>query len=682
MSRRPYAILIAAVSLVSLVPLLAARADAAPRVRPRPLVPLWMDARPSAVPASPQPPPELFGWTKDGVLLAISGTPTADVSAVSDGAGGVIAAYLGIGAGGLDLFATRLDANGDFVAGWSTGGTPVVTSAASEVGPECTSDEAGGVIVAFTTIASGFPSGLFFQRLTGAGTRSTGWPADGVSSGAGSPLVWKVTPDGNHGAYAGWADLNSSDLMLTRVTSAGAIAGSWPAGGIRMTTLPNPEDFQLSGDGAGGVYVAWARGDSIFLQRLTATGAVASGWPADGFVVEGEPTFFRQEVALTTLTSGDAMVVWSDTPTSDSDIYSMRVASTGALASGWPVAGVPLCTAAGTQMLPQLVSDGAGGAVAMWEDMRGGATVALYAQRVTGTGAIQSGWTTDGVALCSGTDTKTDPSWASDGAGGGLVAWDDARNGNDDVFAQRITSAGAIASGWPADGAALVTASGDQNIPTAVTGSGGGVIVVWDDGRNVNIPRVYAGFVDGSGVVPALAALADASSAPGLVRLHWFSPDGENFAATLERAVGAGAFSAIAGLRADGTGHVRYEDRDVVAGATYHYRLAVTESGATRYLGEVTLTVPSGVALAVEGFRPNPATGPVSVAFALGSGARASLEVLDVSGRRVLSREVGSLGAGRHVLRLDEAGALPAGVYVVRLSQDGRVLAARAAIVR
>ena len=52
-----------------------------------------------------------------------------------------------------------------------------------------------------------------------------------------------------------------------------------------------------------------------------------------------------------------------------------------------------------------------------------------------------------------------------------------------------------------------------------------------------------------------------------------------------------------------------------------------------------------------------------------------------IPGRRVLTREVGSLGPGRHAVKLGSTRAVPAGIYWVRLAQNGRALTARAAIV-
>lgn len=83
--------------------------------------------------------------------------------------------------------------------------------------------------------------------------------------------------------------------------------------------------------------------------------------------------------------------------------------------------------------------------------------------------------------------------------------------------------------------------------------------------------------------------------------------------------------------------------------------------------------------LSLEGFRPNPATTDVTIAFTLPDARGASLDVFDTSGRRVWSRR-GLAAPGPQVLRVDRA--LPPGVYLLRLEHGGQVRTARAAIVR
>src|SRR5688572_12018290 len=105
------------------------------------------------------------------------------------------------------------------------------------------------------------------------------------------------------------------------------------------------------------------------------------------------------------------------------------------VAAQWQPNGTPLCTARGDQWLPTMVSDGAGGAIVVWNDQRNGRDI--YAQRVSGAGIAQ--WAPDGVPLYSGLNVIAgEPSMVSDGAGGAIVTWYDRRNGNFDVYAQRV----------------------------------------------------------------------------------------------------------------------------------------------------------------------------------------------------------------------------------------------------
>jgi hypothetical protein len=88
-----------------------------------------------------------------------------------------------------------------------------------------------------------------------------------------------------------------------------------------------------------------------------------------------------------------------------------------------------------------------------------------------------------------------------------------------------------------------------------------------------------------------------------------------------------------------------------------------------------------GLGLALHGAIPNPGR-DLSVSFSLAGGAPTSLVVYDLSGREVSRREVGELGAGRHVVKLAAAGRLAPGLYLVHLIQGDRRLVARAVVVR
>src|SRR5439155_11269911 len=152
------------------------------------------------------------------------------------------------------------------------------------------------------------------------------------------------------------------------------------------------------------------------------------------------------------------------------------------------------CTAAIDPYSPMIVSDGAGGAIIAWQDYRSGTKWDSFAQRVNAAGVPQ--WTANGVALCTAAGDQRSPTIISDGAGGAIVAWQDARGGNYDIYAQRVSAAGV--SQWNADGVALCTAANDQIYPTIASDGAGGAIVTWQDARSGNYD-IYARRVSAAG---------------------------------------------------------------------------------------------------------------------------------------------------------------------------------------
>jgi len=86
--------------------------------------------------------------------------------------------------------------------------------------------------------------------------------------------------------------------------------------------------------------------------------------------------------------------------------------------------------------------------------------------------------------------------------------------------------------------------------------------------------------------------------------------------------------------------------------------------------------------LMLAGVRPNPTRSEFSVVFTLPDESPARIELLDLAGRRLLTRDLAGLGPGSHVVGLPETRTLPAGVYLVRLTQGRRSVTTRAAVVR
>lgn len=178
-------------------------------------------------------------------------------------------------------------------------------------------------------------------------------------------------------------------------------------------------------------------------------------------------------------------------------------------------------------------------------------------------------------------------------------------------------------------------------------------------------------------------SLVSARAEPEHVRLVWRSPLGPSFTGTVERREERGEWVALADVTADGTGTVEFEDSTIRGGTRYEYRVGVRQDEGTSFFGEVWVEVPRAPGFGLRGLLPNPASaGDLVASFSLAGGEPATFEILDVGGRRLLSREVGGLGAGNHVIRLAGSGGIAPGTYIVRLTQGGRSATSRAVILR
>ncbi|UCD19688.1 MAG: T9SS type A sorting domain-containing protein [candidate division WOR-3 bacterium] len=196
---------------------------------------------------------------------------------------------------------------------------------------------------------------------------------------------------------------------------------------------------------------------------------------------------------------GGAVITWEDERlgAANSDIYSQRITLIGDTL--WREDGEAVCVAAGNQRSPQIIPDGPGGALIAWEDQRAGNSD-IYGQKIDQNGLSQ--WMADGVALSTAAGAQIAPRIAPDGSGGAIVVWEDRRAGgnNRDIYAQRVGAAGNAL--WTANGVAICANASAQQYPEIVSDGLGGAIITWQDRRNGGNNRdIYAQRIDSSGSV-------------------------------------------------------------------------------------------------------------------------------------------------------------------------------------
>lgn len=262
----------------------------------------------------------------------------------------------------------------------------------------------------------------------------------------------KIISDGNGGAIIVWIDkrngVSNKDIYAQRIDSNGLI--QWTSEGIPICTAINDQDsVDIISDGNGGVIIAWND--------------------------YRNSTFF------------------------DNDIYAQKINSAGV--PQWTNNGLAICTAANSNYNPRMVSDGNGGAIITWMDNRVDTNEGdVYAQSINSFGIVQ--WVTDGIPICDNTSQNDWPQIASDGSNGAIITWQDTRNGNFDLYAQRINSLGVIQ--WTTNGIPICTAADSQAYPNIISNDIGGAIITWSDGRNSATSSgydIYAQCVNSSGII-------------------------------------------------------------------------------------------------------------------------------------------------------------------------------------
>lgn len=416
-------------------------------------------------------------WADNGAAVSAIAADQLYAQGISDGAGGAILAWQDTRGGDSDIYAQRLDTNGNAL--WTNDGVPICAAAGMQSAAQLADDGAGGAIITWQDARSGTYD-IYAQRIDGDG--DTLWADNGVGICViGGKQQWfpQIAPDGSGGAIIAWQDnrIGTFDIAAQRVDADGA--AQWLPGGIPICWQPNAQTYpRLIPDGDGGAVIAWqdARGGGtdIYASKVDAAGN-QDVWLLNGVAV-CDAAGDQSNVRLIGDGSGGAILTWQDARGADSDIYAQALGADGN--SQWAVDGLPVCFEADAQSMPRLAADGAGGAIITWQDLRSG-DYDVYAQSVDAAGNLQ--WA-GGVQVCVAAEGQGYPTVASDGAGGAIVSWTDARSGEFDIYAQALDAGGAAL--WGDDGTALCAEGGVQFITQTVADGDGGAIIAWTDFRD------------------------------------------------------------------------------------------------------------------------------------------------------------------------------------------------------
>ena len=681
-------------------------------------------------------PAGLLLWGASGIGVATSTYDQNAPQVVDDGAGNVDVAWQEDHSGdgpptGQDVYGNRLAPDGSIR--WGGTGVVLCSAIGDQLSPTAVADGASGFDVAWIDHRSN--NAIFATHRDSSGTLHAGWAANGntIAAGLYAFLPPAIVPNSLGGFLAVWNDdrngLNTSDLFATAVSGNGVVGGT-PGGSAVCTAVGAQARTNLVTDGADGAFVAWTDSRSgnadVYVLHLGPGGGLFGGWPSQGLaVVTGNSAQVANSIAADG--AGGCIVAFTDDAAARTDVYATHLTGSGALVEGWSVE-TPICTALADQWSPIGTSDGAGGAFLAWQDTRNGISYEIFAQNVDRWGELGDA----SPAIAGVKDVLGDQggqvrvSWNASyldaGPGYAIGAYwlwrqvpaasapADLRAGRARMLQDgtapdagpgrvlRTSLAGALATYWeyvtsqPASGfpnysvvAATTTDSSASSNPTTlfmVEARGAGH-QAWDSAP-------AAGYsVDN--LAPPAPAPFGASYAAGTTQLHWRPADAPDVASyRLYRGTTSG-FSADPAHRIGTAEDTTFTDPN---GGFFYYRVTAVdlhgnEGPSSLAFPSSTTAVgdpPSAPALSLAGARPNPVRASAMIRWTLPRAEHARVTLLDLAGRlvRTVADEVRPAGANsvKWDARDDAGRAVPDGIYFVRLEAEGRVLHARAAVMR
>ncbi len=254
-----------------------------------------------------------------------------------------------------------------------------------------------------------------------------------------------IAIDDNGNFVICWTDKRSGDydIYAQRYNSDGTAEGS----NFKVNGEDSIIDCYYSApsiamDGTGNFVICWAderdiENFDIYAQRYNSDGtAEGSNFKVND---DGGSYIYQYDPSIAIDDTGNFVICWTDYRNGDSNIYAQRYNSDG-IAEGsnfkvnndWDSLD---------QYDPSIAIVGTGNFVICWIDERNGDTD-IYAQRYNSDGTIEDSnfKVNDDV----GSSSQYYPSIAIDGTGNFVICWEDYRNDDSDIYAQRYNSDGAV----------------------------------------------------------------------------------------------------------------------------------------------------------------------------------------------------------------------------------------------
>jgi hypothetical protein len=434
-------------------------------------------------------------WNTDSTQNTIICKTTGDQKypeIIPDGTGGAVITWQDGRESSPRIYAQRIDVNGNAV--WTQNGI-IISTAENSMHPKIVPDGAGGAIITWFDRRYGWPnSTIGVQRVNPSG--DTLWKANGIEIAlqCNSWAYPEIASYGTDGAVITWIGVDG-EVFAQKIDTAGNTI--WNEGGVLVDT--EGSEPQVITDGSGGAVICWfdyiddyARTD-IFAQRIDANGNIL--WTAAGDTICAE-YWYQHKPDLVTDGAGGAIIGWLDSRTNNdsSFVYAQKVTSSGVKA--WTRNGIKISGMNGYSRM-RIASDGEGGAYLCWP----GKNSDVFVQHINNSGSAL--WNEE-VQLTFGTDPGN-PMIIADGFGGAFISW----RRHNSLYIQHIKTDGEAS--FQVEGKIISTGTYGKDFQTLCTDNQGNSYLTWEDSRPVYTTDIYAHKIG----IPGLSDISDDKDIPG-----------------------------------------------------------------------------------------------------------------------------------------------------------------------
>ena len=271
---------------------------------------------------------------------------------------------------------------------------------------------------------------------------------------------------------------SNNDIAVLRYTSAGVLDTSFSADGKVVVDIDSKDDvgYSVAIQSDGKIVVAGASATDSFglsfdfaVIRLTTSGSLDSTFGTNGIVTIGFGFGSDYATGLAIASDGDIVAVGYGSNGSNFDFAVARLTSAGVLDTAFDSDGkvlVPVGSGADYGHAVAIASDGD---ILVAGTSHKGSDDDIAVVRLTSAGALATAFSADGkvtVAIGSGDDEARGIALLADG---GIVIVGESGNGsNDDIAVVRLTSAGALDTTFSGDGKATVAVGSGADVGHAV----------------------------------------------------------------------------------------------------------------------------------------------------------------------------------------------------------------------